>query len=79
MTSYICDPDKNYICTKTGCHEDCWLTTKKEFALITDVCIKNDKKAKMEEFDNLISYAKGFYRGLEWNNSTITNSKPSTN
>lgn len=72
MSTYICDPDKNYICSKTECHKECWLTTNKEFSIVSDISIENDKKAKIEEFDNLISYAKGFWRGLTWQSSTTT-------
>lgn len=29
---YKCDPNKNINCPKKGCQQDCFLTTKKEFA-----------------------------------------------
>ena len=29
---YVCDPEKNTECSKTSCHDLCWLTTHKEFS-----------------------------------------------
>lgn len=78
---YICDPAKNAECSKTACHEECFLTTKEEYSVFDDVYFEetNEEDIDFANADKLVEYAKGFWRGIEWQNSITTNSKPLTN
>lgn len=42
---YLCDPDKHYLCKKTGCQKECFHTLHREFS-------KDGKKYRYNDYSH---------------------------
>lgn len=49
METFICNPEKNKECKKTACQDECFMTTKQEYALLPGECVTLETRADSNE------------------------------